>query len=65
MQVAEGSEQAPAAEGAPAEGVGALQGRLEEEVGGEDPFSGEVVVRLLGLPFVLPEEREEEASWSI
>lgn len=65
VQVPEGSGEAPAAGDAPAETVAALQARLESEVAGEDPFSGEVVVRHLELPFILPEEQDEVASWVI
>ena len=49
----------------PAAKVAQLQAELELEVAGEDPFSGELVVRHLDLPFIMPDEQEEVASWSI
>ena len=63
--MAEGSEEVPAAGDASAASVPQIQAQLEAEIAGEDPFSGEIVVRHLDLPFVMPDEQDEVASWSI
>ena len=39
--------------------------RLHSELSTEDPFNGEMVVRGIQQPFLLPSETEEIASWSI
>ncbi|KDD75082.1 hypothetical protein H632_c882p0, partial [Helicosporidium sp. ATCC 50920] len=35
------------------------------EVGAEDPYWGECVVRLVGKPFVLPQEADVAALWEV
>ena len=42
-----------------------LRRQLEAEIAVEDPFCGEVVVRHLMKPFILPEEADEAASWAL
>lgn len=40
--------------------------QLEEEVGGEDPWNGELTVRLLDAPFVDPVgDAAEIAAWQV
>ena len=63
--MAAGSEEAPAVGEAPAEKVSRLQASLEGEIANEDPFSGELVVRHLGHPFVMADELDEVSSWAI
>ncbi|KAF8061305.1 VPS18 [Scenedesmus sp. PABB004] len=41
-------------------GVAALAARLEEEVGGEDPWNGELLARVIDMPFVQPDGEAEE-----
>lgn len=66
QQVPEGSVDAPAAAAdGPAVKVTQLQAQLEAEIAGEDPFSGELVVRHLDRPFIQADEQAEMASWSI
>lgn len=64
-QVPEGSDTAPAAGGRPAAPVRALRQQLEQEVAGEDPLNGELLVRTIDLPFVGPDEQEELRSWQL
>ncbi|KAL4539605.1 hypothetical protein Ndes2437B_g02032 [Nannochloris sp. 'desiccata'] len=45
--------------------VAELRRQLEDEIAVEDPFCGEIVVRHLTKPFILPEEAEEAASWAV
>jgi hypothetical protein len=61
----EGAAAAAAAEGEPAAAVAALREQLEEEVAVEDPYCGELVVRHIRKPFILPEEAAAAASWAM
>lgn len=61
---------AGAAGGGGATGGGAvlasLLAKLEEEVGAEDPWNGELVVRLVDLPFIDPvADAAEAAAWRV
>jgi hypothetical protein len=43
-----------------------LAGQLEEEVGAEDPWNGELAVRLLDMPFIDPAaDAAEAAAWQV
>jgi hypothetical protein len=42
-----------------------LVASLEAAIALEDPYNGEVVVRMINKGFIAPEEREEIASWQI
>lgn len=60
-----GSSNAAAAEGAAAV-IAGLAVQLEEEVGCEDPFNGELTVRLLDAPFIDPAaDAAEIAAWQV
>ena len=50
---------------APSEQAQGLQSSLEQLVAAEDPFSGEVVARLLDKPFVAPDQQEQVALWQL
>jgi hypothetical protein len=64
--VPEGATTAPAlGPNDPAVAVAELRRQLEDEVAVEDPFCGEIVVRHLTKPFILPGEAEEAASWAV
>jgi vacuolar protein sorting-associated protein 18 len=64
--IAEGASTAPAlGPKDPAVSVAELQRQLEDEIAVEDPFCGEIVVRHLTKPFILPEEAAEAASWTV
>ena len=49
----------------PAISTSDLKRQLEDEVAVEDPFCGEIVVRHLTQPIILPEEATEAASWAV
>ena len=63
--VPEGGATAPASDGEPAAPVVDLRRQLEDEVGVDDPFCGEIVARLISKPLVLPEEADAAASWAL
>lgn len=43
-----------------------LAGKLEEEVGCEDPWNGELLVRMIDMPFIDPgKDADDIASWRI
>ena len=46
--------------------MGELLRQLEEQVGGEDPWNGELTVRMIDVPLVDPVgDALEAASWKI
>ena len=42
-----------------------IQRKLFEELREEDPYNGELVIRNIDLPFILPSEQEEIDSWTL
>ncbi|KAL4204894.1 hypothetical protein AMTRI_Chr01g112010 [Amborella trichopoda] len=42
-----------------------LRSQLDDAVAGECPFCGELMIREIALPFILPDEAQEVASWEI
>lgn len=64
-QVAAGDKAAPASGGAAATSVASLVAELEAAVAGEDPYSGEIVVRNIERPFIDASEADEVASWQL
>jgi len=45
--------------------VASLVAELEAAVAGEDPYSGEIVVRNIERPFIDASEADEVASWQL
>ncbi|CAD7699110.1 unnamed protein product [Ostreobium quekettii] len=65
-KVAEGADKAPPMDGDPEASVLSLQRELEEEIASECPRNGEIVIRMIGKPFVdAQKDKEELESWSI
>jgi hypothetical protein len=65
-QAEPGAAKAAGVNGKGEEGVEALAARLEEEVGGEDPWNGELLAGMIDLPFIQPEKDADEIlSWRI
>lgn len=61
-----GAAKAPAVNGSKEESVAALATRLEEEVGCEDPWNGELLVGVIDLPFIQPSrDADDIMSWRI
>lgn len=61
-----GMVKAPGGNGSGEEAVGVLAARLEEEVGCEDPWNGELLAGMIDLPFVQPDRDVDEImSWRI
>lgn len=61
-----GMVKAPGANGSGEEAVGVLAARLEEEVGCEDPWNGELLAGMIDLPFIQPDKDADEImSWRI
>ena len=65
VAVGQGVIVAPPDEGDPSAPVVELKRQLEDEIAVEDPYCGEVVVRHLTKPFILPDEADEAASWAL
>ena len=65
LQVPAGSTQAAAHGSEPAAAAADLRQALEQEIALEDPYCGEIAVRNISKPFVLMEETDEIASWSL
>ncbi|KAJ3688031.1 hypothetical protein LUZ61_017195 [Rhynchospora tenuis] len=42
-----------------------IRSQLDEAVASECPFCGDLMIREISLPFILPHESEEAASWAI
>lgn len=42
-----------------------IRSQLDDAIASECPFCGDLMIREISLPFVLPEETEEVASWEI
>lgn len=42
-----------------------IRSQLDDAIGSECPFCGELMIREITLPFILPEEADEVASWEI
>lgn len=42
-----------------------IQSQLFNELRSEDPYNGEMVIRNIDLPFILPSEKEEIESWAL
>jgi len=42
-----------------------LRSQLDDAVASECPFCGDLMIREISLPFILPEESAEKASWEI
>ncbi|KAK9133746.1 hypothetical protein Scep_013274 [Stephania cephalantha] len=42
-----------------------LRSQLDDAIAGECPYCGELIIREISLPFVLPEEADYAASWEI
>ncbi|KAF3340737.1 vacuolar protein sorting-associated protein 18 [Carex littledalei] len=42
-----------------------IRAQLDEAVASECPFCGDLMIREISLPFILPHESEEMASWAI
>lgn len=61
----EGATSAPATQEEPVVSVAELRKQLEDEVASEDPYCGEIVVRHISKPFILPEEEDVAASWAL
>lgn len=65
-QVHEGEEIAPDAVGQPQIDVKTLLDQLDSEIAAECPRNGEIVLRLIDMPFINPElQRREIVSWGI
>lgn len=64
-QVPLGSSQAAAQGSEAAAAVSDLKQALEQEIALEDPYCGETAVRNITKPFILLEEPDEIASWSL
>jgi hypothetical protein len=47
------------------ERVEVLANRLVEEVGCEDPWNGELLVRMIDMPFIRPDVDAEVATWKV
>lgn len=45
--------------------VDKIRSQLDDAVAGECPFCGELMIREISLPFILPEQAHEAASWEI
>ncbi|KAK9832068.1 hypothetical protein WJX81_003754 [Elliptochloris bilobata] len=64
-QVAAGEDGVPASGDAAAAKVTDLVAEFEAAVATEDPYSGEIVVRNIGRPFITAGEAAEVASWQL
>uniref|UniRef100_A0A0E0EIM0 Pep3/Vps18 beta-propeller domain-containing protein n=1 Tax=Oryza meridionalis TaxID=40149 RepID=A0A0E0EIM0_9ORYZ len=42
-----------------------LRSQLDDAVASECPFCGDLMIKEISLPFILPEESDEKASWEI
>ncbi|KAI4319817.1 hypothetical protein MLD38_033371 [Melastoma candidum] len=42
-----------------------LRQQLDDAIAGECPFCGELMIREITLPFILPKEAQEVTSWEI
>ncbi|KAK8648084.1 hypothetical protein V6N13_128846 [Hibiscus sabdariffa] len=42
-----------------------LRSQLDDAVAGECPFCGELMIREISLPFIMPEEAQQVSSWEI
>ncbi|KAF3631693.1 hypothetical protein FXO37_27819 [Capsicum annuum] len=42
-----------------------IRSQLDDAVASDCPFCGELMIREISLPFILPEESEESESWEI
>jgi hypothetical protein len=61
-----GAGKAPALSGSGEEAVGALTAKLEEEVGCEDPWNGELLASMIDLPFIQQDKDADEIlNWRI
>ena len=65
VQVADGSTQVAAYGSEPATTVSDLRHTLEQEIALEDPYCGEIAVRMITKPFVHPDEVLETSSWDL
>lgn len=65
LQVAVGSTQAAAQGTEPAASFADLKHSLEQEIALEDPYCGEIAVRNISKPFIVPDEAAEVATWSL
>ncbi len=45
--------------------VNALRQQLEAEIASEDPLNGDLLVRIIDLPFVGQDEQDEVCSWKV
>lgn len=64
-QVAEGTSQVNAYGTEPAANAADLRHALEQEIALEDPYCGEIAVRNISKPFILPDEAAEISSWQL
>lgn len=61
-----GAGKAPPLNGGGEETVGGLAAKLEEEVGCEDPWNGELLASMIDLPFIQQDrDADEIMSWRI
>lgn len=42
-----------------------IRSQLDDAIASECPFCGDLMIREISLPFILPEEEHEAASWEI
>lgn len=42
-----------------------LRSQLDDAIAGECPFCGDLMIREISLPFILPEESQQVSSWEI
>uniref|UniRef100_A0A5K0W8F1 Uncharacterized protein n=23 Tax=Nymphaea colorata TaxID=210225 RepID=A0A5K0W8F1_9MAGN len=42
-----------------------MRSQLDDAIASECPFCGDLMIREISLPFILPEEAESVASWEI
>lgn len=42
-----------------------LRSQLDDAVASECPFCGDLMIREISLPFILPEEQQQNNSWEI
>lgn len=42
-----------------------IRSQLDDAVASDCPFCGDLMIREISLPFILPEEAEESESWEI
>lgn len=44
---------------------GQLRSQLDDAIASECPFCGDLMIREISLPFILPEEEQHVSSWEI